>query len=404
MEVPSTVLVLVNDAYLPESGTNGLGASVFVGEHYAEIRNIPASNIVHLNIPYAGWQSDGQWHGMEYDGYQFLPYADYLTYIETPVKDYLAQNGLTDKILYVVTTYGVPVMLGDTVWRESIDSLLSIMNSGIKPTAGWETNPYQDTTATGSPAHFAQWVNPRGYKMYLVTRLDGPNAIIAASLVDKAVQAEETLSKSSGVGYFDFVGYSASNSGYYPLDQTMLSAYNTAVNNGITAVLNNQAESGHPIDAGPNSAWVWGWYVPSVTNAYPTPTIGAVGSQATSYTCNSIRDGGLPGDSNWCVYFLLNGFTATWGATGEPYTIGIATGDSLFGHFWRGYNFAEASYLANPFNNWMMVFIGDPLYAPKRFTISGRLPFRPRIAKPFTSSGSPAMGQMPETPASSGRN
>ena len=57
---PSTVLILVNDAYLPETGTGAQGASDFVGEHYAVMRNIPPNNIVHLNIPYAGYQSDGK--------------------------------------------------------------------------------------------------------------------------------------------------------------------------------------------------------------------------------------------------------------------------------------------------------------------------------------------------------
>lgn len=71
------------------------------------------------------------------------------------------------------------------------------------------------------------------------------------------------------------------------------------------------------------------------------------------------------------MYFLRQGFTATWGATGEPYTWGYATGDSFFGHFWRGYNFAESAYLANSFNNWMMTFIGDPLYSPKAFGVAG---------------------------------
>lgn len=78
---PATVLVLVNDAYNPESGTNGVPASVYVGQHYAAMRHVPASNILHLNIPYAGWQADGHWHGMEYDANQFLSYADYLDYI-----------------------------------------------------------------------------------------------------------------------------------------------------------------------------------------------------------------------------------------------------------------------------------------------------------------------------------
>lgn len=200
---PSTVLVLVNDAYLPENGTNGEGASDFVGEHYASARNIPSGNILHLNIPYAGWQSDGQWHGMEYDANQFLSTADYLLYIQTPVQQFLAQN---PQILYIVTTYGVPVMLGDSNWRISIDSLFAAMYSGATPSVNWPPtpNPYRDASPMENPPHFADWTNPQGYRMCLVTRLDGPSALIAAALVDKAIQAEQTLTKTSGTAYFDY--------------------------------------------------------------------------------------------------------------------------------------------------------------------------------------------------------
>lgn len=363
---PSTVLVVVNDAYLPETGTNGKPASVYVGEHYAAMRNVPSSNILHLNIPYAGFQSDGRWHGMEYDANQFISYADYLQYIQQPIMTYLAEH---PEILYIVTTYGIPVMLADTVWRASVDSLLTAMYSGVGPSSMPMLNPYRDSSATGSPAHFAEWNNPGGYRMCLVTRLDGPSATIAASLVDKAVQAEPIVNYSSGIAYFDYIGDPPSAGAYYTLDQTMLNAYHTAVDVGIPSVLNTQDLTGHSIQSAPNPSWVWGWYVTSLTNAYPDPVPGAIASQATSYTCNSVRDGGELGDSNWCAYFLIHGFTATWGATGEPYAWGIATGDSFFGHFWRGYNFAESAYLANPYNNWMMTFIGDPLYAPRAFAL-----------------------------------
>jgi uncharacterized protein (TIGR03790 family) len=366
---PNTVLVVVNDVYRSEAGTNGKPASVYVGEHYAAMRNIPASNILHLKIPYAGYQADGQWHGMEYDANQFISYADYLRYIQAPIQAYLADH---PQILYIVTTYGVPVMLADTVWRVSIDSLLTAMYSGVAPSPYTPMlNPYRDPSATGSPAHFADWTNPGAYRMCLVTRLDGPSAGIAAALVDKAIQAESTVNFDSGMAYFDYIGDPPGAGVYYKLDQTVANAYHTAVDMGIPAVLNTQDASGHSIKSGPNSSWVWGWYVATIDNAYSSPVPGAIASQATSYTCNSVRDGGDPGATNWCVYFLKQGFTATWGATGEPYAWGIATGDSFFGHFWRGYNFAEAAYLANPYNNWMMTFIGDPLYSPHAFAIGG---------------------------------
>lgn len=251
---PSTVLIVVNDAYKPEAGTNGTPASVYVGEHYAAVRNVPACNILHLNIPYAGYQADGQWHGMEYDANQFISYADYLEYIQTPIQKYLAAN---PQILYIVTTYGVPVMLADTVWRVSVDSLLAGMYSGVPPSPDAPVpNPYNDSSVTGTPAHFSDWKNPDGYRMCLVTRLDGPSAVIAASLVDKAVQAESSVNFDSGWGYFDYIGDPPSAGAYYAVDQTMLNAYHAAVDMGIPAVLNTQDNTGHPIESGPNASWV----------------------------------------------------------------------------------------------------------------------------------------------------
>src|SRR5205823_5075294 len=76
---PSTVLVLVNDAWPAEAGTGGLGASIYVGGHYAAVRHIPAGNVLHLNIPLDALQ-----YAPTYD---FITYLNYKTYIETPVQN-----------------------------------------------------------------------------------------------------------------------------------------------------------------------------------------------------------------------------------------------------------------------------------------------------------------------------
>lgn len=388
---PSTVLILVNDAFAPETGTGTVGASDYVGQHYATMRNIPTSNIVHLNIPYSV---------MLYTDSQFINYADYVTYIQTPVQNYLTANNLANKILYIVPTYGVPVMLADPLpddvgnpgpytetWRVSVDSVLAAMNSGV--TSQWPSNPYYDPVITDSPAHFKNWTNPGGWKMYVVCRLDGPSALIAAGLVDKAIQGEAQVTlQNYGTAYFDYIGFSPSNVDWY-FDNEVLQTYNEALTLGINSSLNNQFLTGDYIDTdqGPNASWVWGWYHP-VVDAYPTPMPGAIGAQLTSYTANYIRNGGIPGqDAYWCPYFLNAGFTATWGATGEPYASGYAEGNSLFGHFWRGYNFGESAYLANPFNNWMMVFIGDPLYAPPAFAAPVTPPPDPYVITDTTTLG-----------------
>lgn len=540
-----SVLILVNDAYPAETGTGGVGASVYVGQHYAQMRGVPTSQILHLNIPLSVL--------MYAPTYENISWTNYLTYIQNPIKTFLETNNLKDKIMYIVPTYGIPdkTSLPGTSGvnaQESLDSILAGFYSGNTSPQGW--NPYgSNGGAAFFPAHFKNWTNPASWKMYLVTRLDGPSAVIAAGLVDKAMSAETSLKKTDGSGYFDFQHRSSADAGYYQPDQSVLDGYNLALAAGLPAVLNDQSVSGnmfaepssyaftgnsikivsaginavtssfafpaitagtfkttfsnykqsledeggrYPVDyrlysanrqsywelyypfpgwgphqailtkvvngaviasasvmttstpaaadlefsfsnttgsmskngavlasltdpaansfavsfaqivfknwvgqltglyitdaAGamvwndsftsnttgnytwqtmpqqaPKALWIWGWYGGPYWDAYGIVP-GAIGSQLTSYTANSIRT-----VTQWCPYFLQQGITATWGAVSEPYAQGVAWGDSLFNHIWHGYNFAESSYIANPYLNWKMVFIGDPLYHPAVF-------------------------------------
>ena len=102
---------------------------------------------------------------------------------------------------------------------------------------------------------------------------------------------------------------------------------------------------------------------------------GAVGAQLTSFTAVRIRG---PSPGAWAPLWLEAGITATWGTTAEPYVSGYALGDVFFAAFFSGLNFAEAAYQAAPQLNWMMTFIGDPLYAPEMFQ---RTPGEPTPAR-----------------------
>ena len=238
---PSTVLVLVNDAWPAETGTSGVGASVYVGQHYTQARNIPSANVLHLNIPLST---------LHYATNEFISYPDFLTYIQNPIKSYLNTSGLKDQILYIVPTYGIPVMLdalgADPNSRISIDSVLAGMYSNSPATL--LTNPYFTSDPSSSPTHIGNWKNPQRWKMYLVTRLDGPTALIAAGLVDKAISAEATLKKTDGVGYFDWQhrldSADPGTHAVYTIDQSVLNAYNLSTAAGITSVLNDQTVSG----------------------------------------------------------------------------------------------------------------------------------------------------------------
>ena len=93
---PNTVLVLVNDTVGPEDGTQGKGASVWVGEYYAQRRGIPADHVLHLSVPASSppinWDS---WN---------IDYATYDSKIRQPLLSYLQGHALADKIQYIVPT------------------------------------------------------------------------------------------------------------------------------------------------------------------------------------------------------------------------------------------------------------------------------------------------------------
>jgi uncharacterized protein (TIGR03790 family) len=352
----ASVLILVNDETPPSPGTGRKGASVWVGEYYAAKRGIPVGNIVHLSIPCndgaLAWDS---WH---------LTWASFDTSIRQPVLKALKSRGASNPIRYIVPVFGVPSHIasitGVSGQNWSIDSFLASVQSGN--TSIGMRNPYLAGTEEVKE-HFANWQNPAGWRMYLVTRLDGPTPQIAAGLVDKAMRAEANLKPSDGIAYFDY-RHTPCCDGYTPGEQSMTNANRLSVSRGFRSVLNDQSQTQHMIQEAPNTLWAWGWYSGAVTNDVYQFVEGAVGAQLTSYTADGIR---VPRPGAWVELWLRRGITATWGATGEPTVTGYAMGDNFFAHFWTGYNFAESGYLANPFLNHMMVFVGDPLYSPVVF-------------------------------------
>ncbi len=352
----ASVLILVNDAVGPAQGTGKKGASVWLGQYYAAKRGIPPGNIVHLNVPNSE-------NPLAWDSW-FVDWARVEQNILAPVRQFLRSRDLTNRIHYIVPVFGVPShFTGPPEFKGegwSVDSYLAALNAGTNRLL--VRNPYRSGT-TEAQVHFRDWQNPAGWKMYLVSRLDGPTVQIAAALVDKAIRAESNLKRPDGIGYFDY-RHQACCDGMYQADLSMVNAYKLSMTNGFRSVLNDQAETKSLIKQAPDTLWAWGWYSgPSVNTGYQFVE-GAVGAQLTSYSANSIRTE-RPG--TWVQLWLQAGITATWGATCEPTVGGYALGDNLLYHFWNGYNFAESAYLASPFLNHTMVFVGDPLYAPAIF-------------------------------------
>jgi uncharacterized protein (TIGR03437 family) len=365
----ANVLILVNDAVPPQAGTGTKGASVYVGEYYAQQRGVPVTQILHLNIPLGCCASDPtDWDSWNSDWQKFD------TTIRQPLKKFLADNKLTNQINYIVPVYGIPLRTWDsthTIEGLSIDSFLASINAA--PINQFLFNPYYSSLNQFKP-HIRNFQNPGGWKIYIVTRLDGPTVKVALGLIDKAIRAELALKTTDGIAYFDY-RHIGPGDAYYSADQTVVDANKLALSLGYQSVFNDQLVTGNMIHSAPRTLWAWGWYSgPFVWDGYEFVE-GAVGAQLTSYTANSIRTM-LPG--TWVPLWLNAGITATWGATTEPYTSGYANGDGLFSKFWAGYNFGESSYQATPYLNHAMVFVGDPLYAPNVFQ-AGKVTIKPPL-------------------------
>ncbi len=346
----SDVLIIVNENTPPEDGTGGKGASRYVGEYYAAMRGIPAANIVSIRT---GASSDPRsWSGWT------VSWQAYVTEIQQPIRQYMQLTGLAGKVKYIVPTYGVPTHLESTPLGGgglSVDSFLAIMDTSKAAMMNVQSPLYDPDPTSTRPLRLNAF---RG-KLFLVARLDGPSARIAAGLVDKALAGEAGLPRNSGTGYFDW--RHLLSGAYLPFDQTVRSAYELCVAAGMQCRLNDQVADGGMINFAPDTLWAWGWYGAMVNDVYSFVP-GAVGAQLTSYTASSIR---AITASAWVPVWLERGITATWGATSEPYANFYASGDILLNRLWNGATFGEASYAACPSLGWKMIFVGDPLYRPK---------------------------------------
>src|SRR5690349_20858749 len=122
----TNVLLVVNDASR---------LSRDIGQYYAGRRGIPAKNVCHIRTAEA----------------EVIARKDYDREVARPIGACLTRNQLIERVLYIVTTGGVPLKIpgsdGMTVDYAAVDSELTLLYSDLKQgkehaVAGPLTNPY----------------------------------------------------------------------------------------------------------------------------------------------------------------------------------------------------------------------------------------------------------------------
>jgi uncharacterized protein (TIGR03790 family) len=337
---PDSVLIIVNQSS---------ALSRKIGEYYAERRRVPASNICRLNASMDEEISRGDFDGQ----------------ISRPVQDCLRDHKLTEKILYIVTTAGVPLKVrgsgGVTGDAASVDSELTLLYFDLhgRPHAlpAGVANPFFGKIA-------APFRHP-DFPIYLVTRLAGYDFEDAKAIVDRAL-----LAHNRGKFVIDLKASDNTPGNRWLLDAARQLPPDRVVLDRSPEVLEHESDV---------IAYAsWGSNDPARKQRH-LDFHWLPGAIMTEYVSTNGRTFARPPDSwnigGWGVLnatfagspqtltadYIHDGATGASGHVYEPYLQFTPRPNILLPAYYRGRNLAESYYLSIPILSWMNIVIGDPL-------------------------------------------
>jgi len=371
------VLIVVNGAS-PKS--------VAIGEYYRQKRNVPATNVVTLNIPMADPNLGNANDEIIYTQ------ATLNAQILTPVQSFLTANGLTDQIEFIVVAAGVPVRYspsttvpstcqlsyanyGRDCARASVDAELAVLGSSLVGAGGIgqngeAKNPYYDSSDP-----FGTWrtAHPTAPLKYLVARLAGFQTPVDASsgipvdvknLIDNAKAAPAVAKVVVDQDPSQGAGLGAANAIWLNPVAALLGALGVPVTNdtGFSYVSNQTGMTGFA-SWGSNANGDPGPPFYGVINGNTYPGTFAARAIAADLVSTSARTFVSPAfyDQSLSADLVKLGAAGVSGSVFEPYPYGLARAPVLFRHYFQGARAVEAFYRSVPFLSWMNVWIGDPL-------------------------------------------
>jgi uncharacterized protein (TIGR03790 family) len=340
------VLVVVND---------NSPLSRNIGEYYARKRAIPMRNVCHLHV----------------DPNEVIARADYDRAVAGPIAVFLRSARITESILYIVTTAGVPLRIPGTagtgmgVDSASVDSELTLlytdMHSG-RPHAlpGSIANPFfGKTNAKFSHAQFP---------IYLVTRLAAYDFEGVKGIIDRSL-----IAANRGTFVIDLRSSGNETGDNWLRDAALHLPKERVVFDQSTQVLYDQTDVIGYASWGSNDRnrhrrflgfhWLPGAimteFVSTNARTFTRPpetwTIGNDWKSPQALFADSPQ--------SMTADYILEGVTGASGHVDEPFLIMNPRPDVLLPAYYGGRNLAESYYLAIPRLSWQNVVIGDPLCA-----------------------------------------
>lgn len=382
-----SVIIVANSA-APES--------VAIATHYAEVRGVPAGNILALRMPVA----------------ETITWKEFVSTIWRPLEEQLVGKGWIDAIamdLYdgvgrrkyavsgqriaaLVLCRGVPLRIAHDpslyaavppmtdhaqlrTNQGAVDSELSLLAMGDYPVNAMIPNPLYHNDDPADPARL---------QVVKVSRLDGPSAAAALHLVDLAVQAEH--SGLLGRAYVDIAGPHENG------DRWLGDAAAEIRSLGFDLTI-SRGPGTLPATARIDAPAIYmGWYAADLNGPFRLPGFrfppGAIAVHIHSFSAHTLRSA----TEGWCGPLIARGATATVGNVFEPYLEYVHRPDLLMFALARGDTLVDAAYYALPALSWQSIVVGDPLYRP--FARSLQFQTENLAALPARLAGYAVMRQM----------
>ena len=327
-----------------------------IGEYYAKRRAVPTRNHCFLEV-----SPDETISRVVFDAK-----------IAGPVRDCLQIRGLSESILYLVTTLGVPLRIDGNGGRNgdyaAVDSELTLLYSQMKGANYALPGPLRNPFFQAVDATFEHTRFP----IYLVTRLAAYDRAGVFRMIDQSLQASNRgkividmleRDQTPGNSWLEAAAKSL------PADRVLLDR-TPSVLEGIQDVIAYASWGSNDPSRGSRRFLKFRWLPGSIMTEYVStnartfqrpPADWVLGS---SWTDTKQHFVGSP--QSLTADYLQEGATGASGHVYEPYLTFTPRPDLLLPAYLKGRNLAESYYLSIPALSWQNVVIGDPLCRLRR--------------------------------------
>ncbi len=350
---PDRVAILYNSA-VPESKK--------LAEIYSKARNVPAENLVGLELPAT----------------KDISRADYISKLQNPLREEFerrawwsrARDGagillpVSNDIRVLVIMRGVPLRIQAAPLPEgfkaiannpmsnrneaSVDSELAMFGVEGLPSENVLKNAYFQSEKSIGDTAFPFLV--------LTARIDAASMATCERMIADAIQAEKT--GLWGRSYVDIANKIPQG------DQWLAGVVTANRAEGIPTVVdrfNDTLPMNYPMT---DAATYYGWYDVNVSGPFLNPGFkfrtGAVAMHLHSFSGEQLENPNL----NWSAALLERGAAVTIGNVYEPYLGLTHYFDILHKALLAGHTWVEACWMSMPVTSWQGIALGDPLYRP----------------------------------------